>query len=409
MNAAAPNCQGCGAVLTRSLVDLGCMPLANSFVAMDAIEPDPSYPLHARICDRCLLIQVEPVVSPQAIFGEYAYFSSFSESWLAHCRAYVSMTIDRFALTPESRVVEIASNDGYLLTNFVAAGIPCLGIEPAANVAAAARARGVPTEVAFFGSATATRLAADYAADLIVAKNVLAHVPDINDFVSGVRILLREQGVFTVEFPHVLNLIREVQFDTIYHEHFTYLSLFAVERILARHRLRVFDVEEVSTHGGSLRLYICHDSSQWQTLPSVSATRAKETVAKLDRPDGYEGFGSRVARVRSGLLAFLEMARARGSKVAAYGAAAKGNTLLNYCGVGRDRIVFVADRNPAKQGRLLPGSRIPVLGPDAIVAEKPDYVLILPWNLKDEISEQNSSVRAWNGKFVTAIPGIRVI
>lgn len=404
-----PKCLGCGAPLTRSLIDLGVMPLANSYVAADAAEPDPCYPLHARVCDACLLVQVEPVVPPEQIFGEYAYFSSYSESWIAHCRRYARMVTGRFALSRSSKVVEIASNDGYLLTNFVEAGIPCVGVEPAANVAHVARTRGVPTEVAFFGVATARRLAAaGQSADLLVAKNVLAHVPDINDFVAGVGILLRSEGVFTVEFPHVLNLIRELQFDTIYHEHFTYLSLLAVEKILARHRLRVFDVEKVPTHGGSLRLFICHAGSQRQTLGNVAALRAKEKAAKLDRPEGYAGFTPRIERVRRDLVGFLDAAQVNGFKTAAYGAAAKGNTLLNYCGVRRDRIAFVAERNPAKQGRLLPGSRIPVCAPDAIMAEKPDYVLILPWNLKDEVTKQNAAVRQWGGKFVTAIPQIRV-
>jgi SAM-dependent methyltransferase len=409
MTAGAPRCLGCGAALTLSLVDLGGMPLANSFVAEGAAEPDPAYPLHAQVCDRCLLVQVEPAVPPAAIFNEYAYFSSFSDSWLAHCRAYAAMAIERFALSAASKVIEIASNDGYLLTNFVDAGIPCLGIEPAANVAQTARAKGVPMEVAFFGAQTARRLAAQgHSADLLVAKNVLAHVPDINDFVAGIGILLRHEGVFTVEFPHVLNLIRGLQFDTIYHEHFTYLSLFAVERILSRHQLRIFDVDEIATHGGSLRLYICRASSLRQTLPSVAAVRAKENAAQLDRPDGYAGFAPRVDRVRRDLVTFLDAAQAAGRKVAAYGAAAKGNTLLNYCRIGRDRIAFVADRNPAKQGRLLPGSRIPVRPPEAIFVEKPDYVLILPWNLQDEVSRQNSSIREWGGKFVTAIPEIHV-
>ena len=409
MTGAAPKCLGCGAALTHSLVDLGGMPLANSFVTEGAAEPDPAYPLHAQVCDRCLLVQVEPAVPPEVIFNEYAYFSSFSESWLAHCRAYVAMAIERFSLSAASKVIEIASNDGYLLTNFVNAGIPCLGIEPAANVAQSARAKGVPTEVAFFGTQTARRLAAEgHFADLLVAKNVLAHVPDINDFVAGIGILLRQDGVFTVEFPHFLNLIRGVQFDTIYHEHFTYLSLLAVERIMSRHQLRIFDIDEIATHGGSLRLYVCHASSPRHTLPNVSAVRAKEIAAQLDRLEGYAGFAPRVDHVRRDLVAFLDAAQADGRKVAAYGAAAKGNTLLNYCRVGRDRIAFVADRNPAKQGRLLPGSRIPVRPPEAILAEKPDYVLILPWNLQDEVSRQNSSIREWGGKFVTAIPEIHV-
>jgi hypothetical protein len=354
-------------------------------------------------------VQVEPAVPPHAIFSDYAYFSSFSESWLLHCRGYATMAIKRFSLSAASKVIEIASNDGCVLINFVRAGIPCLGIEPAANVARAARAKGVPTKTAFFGSATARRLVAEgHGADLVVAKNVLAHVPDINDFAAGIRIMLRDEGVFTVEFPHVLNLIRGVQFDTIYHEHFTYLSLLSVERILERHRLRIFDVDEIPTHGGSLRLYICHAGSRRRTLTHVSTIRAKEKFAQLDRLEGYTNFAPRVDRVRRDLVAFLDAARSDRRKVAAYGAAAKGNTLLNYCGVGRDRIAFVVDRNPAKQGRLLPGTRIPVFAPEAIFAEKPDYVLVLPWNLEDEIFRQNCAIREWGGKFVIPIPEIRV-
>jgi SAM-dependent methyltransferase len=416
MNAAGPGarnghpaCQACGAPLTRTFVDLGLSPLANSFVPSDVREPDPAYPLHARVCDRCLLVQVDTVVAPEHIFRDYAYFSSYSESWLEHCRRYARMAIERFALSAASKVVEVASNDGYLLTNFVAAGIPCLGIEPAANVAEVARAKGVPTEVAFFGVETAQRLAAaGHAADLIAAKNVLAHVPDINDFVAGVRVLLKPDGVFTVEFPHLLNLIREVQFDTIYHEHFTYLSLLALERIFVRHGLRVFDIERLSTHGGSLRVFVCHAASARTEQPGVAAVRGSEIDAQLDAPGGYEGFAERVEQVRKSLFAFLDAARSSGRRIAAYGAAAKGNTLLNYCGIGADRIAFVADKSPAKQGRLLPGSRIPVCAPETIFARRPDYVLILPWNLREEIADQLAPIRAWGGQFVTAIPEVRV-
>jgi len=409
MTGGRPACLGCGAPLTRTLVDLGCTPLANSFVPSDRPEPDPVYPLHARVCDRCLLVQVEAVVPPADIFSDYAYFSSYSDTWLEHCRGYVEMAIARFALTGASKVVELASNDGYLLQNFVATAIPCLGVEPAANVAQAAQARGVPTEIAFFGSETARRLtAAGHRADLIVANNVLAHVPDINDFVAGVALLLKPEGVFTVEFPHLLNLIRGVQFDTIYHEHFTYLSLIAIERIFRRHGLRIFDTEELATHGGSLRALVCKEESQQAEWPGVARIRSNETSARLDGPEGYACFAERVEAVRQELVAFLASASAAGRSVAAYGAAAKGNTLLNYCRVGSDRISFVADRSPAKQGRLLPGSRIPVRGPDAIFAEKPDYVLILPWNLRDEISGQLAAIRGWGGKFVTAIPEIEV-
>jgi SAM-dependent methyltransferase len=404
-----PVCLCCAEPLTRTVIDLGLSPLANAFVPPDRAEPDVLYPLHARLCERCLLMQVEAVVAPAEIFGDYAYFSSYSDSWLAHCRAYAEMAVRRFTLSPASQVIEIASNDGYLLTNFVAAGIPCLGIEPAANVAEAARVRGVPTEVAFFSNTTAKRLsAAGHRADLLAAKNVLAHVPDINDFVAGIAILLKPDGVFTVEFPHVLNLIREAQFDTIYHEHFTYLSLAALERIFQRHGLRVFDVEEIPTHGGSLRVFVCKSESPHKEMPGVAKVRSKEIEARLDRPEGYAGLAERAETVRRDLLAFLDAAHAQGRKVAAYGAAAKGNTLLNYCGIGRERITLVADRNPAKQGRLLPGSRIPVRPPQALFDERPDYVLVLPWNLIGEISEWLAPIRVWGGQLVTAIPEIRV-
>ena len=403
-------CQGCGAPLTLSLVDLGLSPLSNAFVpASRAGEADHAYPLHARVCQSCWLVQVDSVATPGEIFHDYVYFSSFSDSWLEHCRVYAEMVTARFGLDAKSQVVEVASNDGYLLKNFVAAGIPALGVEPAANVAEAARARGVPTEVAFFGAETARRLAAQgKSADLLAAKNVLAHVPDINDFVQGVRLLLKPEGVFTVEFPHLLNLIRDAQFDTIYHEHFTYLSLLAVERVFARHGLRVFDVEETPTHGGSLRVFACLTGASHAVQPGVAAISAKEAAAALDRPQGYAGFQARVERVRDDLLAFLSQAKAEGRSVAAYGAAAKGNTLLNYSGVGPADVAFVVDRNPAKQDKLLPGSRIPVRAPEAIDAARPDYILILPWNLRDEVVDQLAHARAWGARFVTAIPGLRV-
>ncbi len=402
----APKCQGCGAPLTRTLVDLGMSPLSNAFISLDqANQIDPTYPLHARVCDLCLLVQVDSVVPPSEIFRDYVYFSSYSDSWLAHCRAYADIVIARFGLNAKSQVIEVASNDGYLLRNFIAAEIPALGVEPAANVAEVARANGIPTEIAFFGAETAHRLAREgRSADLLVAKNVLAHVPNINDFVEGVRILLKPTGVFTVEFPHLLNLIKDVQFDTIYHEHFTYLSLVAVERVFARHGLRVFDVEEVPTHGGSLRVFACRTEAAYPVGLGVAAVRAKEAVAGLERAEGYSGFQRRVEKVRDDLIAFLKKAKAEGKIVVAYGAAAKGNTLLNYSRVGTGEIAFVADRNPAKQGKLLPGSHIPVRAPEAIRELGPDFILILPWNLRNEIVAQLAYVRSWGGHFVTAIP-----
>lgn len=403
-------CLGCDTPLTRTWVDLGLSPLANSYVSKeDASLIQPVYPLHARVCESCLLVQVDRVVPPEGIFSDYAYFSSYSDSWLAHCRAYAKAMIRRFGLHAASKVVEIASNDGYLLQYFVQAGIPVLGIDPAANVAKAAEARGVRTAVAFFGAETARRLVAHGdAADLAAAKNVLAHVPDINDFVAGIAILLKPEAVFTVEFPHLLNTIREVQFDTIYHEHFTYLSLLAVERVFSRHGLRIFDAEEIPTHGGSLHVFACHDAAGHATTENVATVRRKELDAKLDRPEGYAGFDAGVRMVREDLLSFLAEAKSAGKKVVGYGAAAKGNTLLNYCKIGPDSLVFVADRSPAKQNKLLPGSLIEIKPPEAIFETRPDYVLILPWNLRDEIGAQLASIRDWGGRFVTAIPEIRL-
>jgi SAM-dependent methyltransferase len=404
-------CQGCGAALELTLVDLGVQPLANSYVpSARAADPEPMFPLHARVCERCLLVQVDNVVPPEAIFSEsYAYFSSFSDSWLAHCRLYAEGMRERFGLNADSLVVEIASNDGYMLQYFVAAGVPVLGIEPAGGVADAAEAKGVPTIREFFGRETATKLAGEgRRADLLAAKNVLAHVPDINDFVAGIPILLKPDGVFTVEFPHLLNLIRETQFDTIYHEHFTYLSLLAVEKIFTRHGLAIFDVERLSTHGGSLRVFAAGGEAGRAVGESVGAVLDAERAAGLDRPEGYEGFEAKVRKVRADLLDFLAKARAEGKTVAAYGAAAKGNTLLNYCGVSSEAIRYVVDRNPAKQQTLLPGSHIPVRDPAALASEPPDFLLILPWNIRDEIVAQESGYRERGGRFVTAIPELAI-
>ena len=407
----APSCQSCGARLTRTLVDLGLQPLSNAYVPLDRADAsEPVYPLHARVCDVCLLVQVDDVTSAASIFNaDYAYFSSFSDSWLEHCRNYAAAMTQRFALGPQSLVVEIASNDGYMLQYFVAKGVPVLGVEPSGNVAAAAEARNVPTEVAFFNRATATRLAeAGYRADLIAAKNVMAHVPDINDFVAGVPVLLKPEGVFTVEFPHLLSLIEQVKFDTIYHEHYTYLSLLAVKTVFERHGLTIFDVEKQPTHGGSLRVFARHDDASQPVTANVEAVLDEERAAGLDGPAGYAGFDDRVRAVRAGLLDFLASARAEGKRVVGYGAAAKGNTLLNYAGVTSASIDFVVDRNPAKQDTLLPGSHIPVRDPAALDTARPDYVLILPWNLKREIMTQLAHIREWGGRFVTAIPTIEI-
>jgi SAM-dependent methyltransferase len=405
-----PHCRFCGSTLEHDFVDLGSTPLANSYVTESDVEAgrDKAYPLHARVCSSCFLVQVDAPVSPEAIFSDYAYFSSYSDSWVEHARKYASEMISRFGLDGSSLVVEVASNDGYLLQHFVAAGIPVLGIEPAANVADVARQKGVRTEVAFFGSETAKRLREQgFTADLTAANNVLAHVPDIGDFISGFSILLKPDGVSTFEFPHVLNLIRELQFDTIYHEHFSYLSLVAVERILGASGLRAFDVEELPTHGGSLRLFVCHADSRHKETSRLSALRAKEKVAKLDELSGYIGFAEKVENVKRSFLDFLARARSEGKRVAAYGAAAKGNTFLNVCGATAKDIVCVFDRSAAKQGKLLPGSHIPILPPERIREIAPDYLVILPWNLREEIAKQAKYIGDWGGQFVTALPTVR--
>ena len=405
-----PNCRFCATPLTTTLCDLGAMPLANDYRMPDDKNPERSFPLHARVCPSCLLVQVDDSVPPDAIFSDYAYFSSYSDSWVAHAKRYAEAMIERFHLGPESLVVEIASNDGYLLQHFKAAGVPVLGVEPAANVAETARAKGIDTEVAFFGVETARSLVAQgKRADLMAANNVLAHVPDIRDFVGGFATLLKPEGVVTFEFPHVLNLIEKVQFDTIYHEHFSYLSLVTVEKVFAAVGLKAIDVEELPTHGGSLRLFAAPAASSLQPSARLAVLRAKEHAAGLDTLAGYEGFAAKVAEVKRGFLAFLAEARASGKRIAAYGAAAKGNTLLNYCAIGPDFLDFTVDRNPYKHGRFTPGMHIPIKPIDAIDHSKPDYILILPWNLKDEIIKQMHHVAGWGAKFVVPIPFVTVI
>ncbi len=411
MTESLPRCRHCGTPLSATLVDLGRSPLANSYVEPErAGIPCPTYPLHARVCPECFLVQVEDVVPAEEIFTpDYAYFSSFSDSWLAHCRAYAEQMSARLELGADDLVVEIASNDGYLLQYFVQKGIPVLGIEPAAAAARAAEARGVPTLVEFFTAALAERLRAEGKAPaLVAAANVLAHVPDINDFVRGLSILLQGDAVHTVEFPHLLNLIEQTQFDTIYHEHYSYLSLVSVERIFAAFGLRVFDVETLPTHGGSLRVHACRQEACHRESPAVETVRKRERAARLDSLAGYAGFERKVQAVRRELLDFLHAARAEGQSVAAYGAAAKGNTLLNYCGIGPDLLPYCVDRNPAKQNRLLPGSHIPVHSPDRLRAERPDYVLILPWNLREEIAAQLADLAAEGTRFVTPVPRLEI-
>ncbi|MGD9838209.1 MAG: methyltransferase domain-containing protein [Afipia sp.] len=403
-------CRFCRKPLTRTFIDLGLQPLANSYRRFDQLQfTEPRYPLHAKVCESCFLVQVDHDVPPDAIFSDYAYFSSYSPSWVEHARHYAKAMISRFALHENSLVVEIASNDGYLLQHFGTAGIGVLGIEPAGNVAKEAEARGIKTEVAFFNRDTAARLrAAGVQADLMAANNVLAHVPDINEFVSGFPLILSDQGVLTVEFPHLLNLIEQTQFDTIYHEHYSYLSLLACERIFGAHGMRVFDVEELPTHGGSLRLFVCHNSADHKPAEGLTRVRQKEKWAGIGDLATYGGFNARAEEIRDELKDFLRDTKEENLNVAAYGAAAKGNTLLNYCGINTDLISVVFDKNPHKQNHYLPGSQIPIKSPDLITHTKPDVLLILPWNLRDEIMAEQSTLKGWGGRFVTAIPRLNI-
>ncbi len=387
-------------------------PVSNAFLAPGQLNAmEPFYPLHARVCGECFLVQLQEFQSPQQIFQDYAYFSSYSDSWLAHARAYAEQMVQRFGLGAASQVVEIASNDGYLLQYFKERGIPVLGIEPAANVARAAEAKGVPTVVKFFGRQTAQALAADgRRADLLVGNNVLAHVPDLNDFVAGLGLLLKPSGIVTLEFPHLLRLMEETQFDTIYHEHFSYFSFATAEHVFARHGMTLFDVEEIPTHGGSLRIYARHAANAAAVVTSrVTSLRRRESDAGLARIETYSGFGERVQESKRALLEFMIGARRQGKRTAGYGAAAKGNTLLNYCGIRGDFLDYVVDRNPHKQNRFLPGTHIPVLPPEKLQETRPDYLLILPWNLKAEIMEQMAHIRQWGGRFVVPIPRVEVL
>ena len=405
VTAAAPACRFCSAPLRHSFANLGATPLANSYLD-DPQASERLFPLHAFVCAECLLVQLPAVASPEEIFSDYAYFASYSSSWVEHARRYVESAVDRFGLDSSSRVVELASNDGYLLQFLVERGIPALGVEPASNVARAAAERGIPTVVRFFGRDVAEELRADGAADLVIANNVLAHVPDLNDFVGGIAVLLAPDGTATLEFPHLLRLIEATEFDTIYHEHFSYLSLGTVERVFAAHGLEIFDVDELPTHGGSLRIYVRHRNGEPED--SVEDLRRRELDAGLADLATYERFEERVRESKRSLLEFLIAAKRNGGSIAGYGAAAKGNTLLNYCGVGTDFVDYVADRSPHKQGRFLPGTRIPIVAPERIDETRPDYVLVLPWNLVDEIEEQLAHVRAWGCRFVTPIPTVAV-
>ncbi len=406
------HCRFCGNRLTENFANLGMSPLSNAFIAPEnAQRMEPFYPLHAFVCDKCYLVQLDEFESPEHIFEDYLYFSSFSEGWLRHAAAYADHMIARYALDANSQIVEIASNDGYLLQYFVKRGVRALGVEPAANVADVAIAKGIPTEVAFFGAGTANRLkAAGVAPDVIAANNVMAHVPDLNDFVRGFKILLKPDGVLTVEFPHLLQLIAQNQYDTIYHEHFSYFSLLVVERIMTHHGLRLFDVQELPTHGGSLRVFACHsESARHSTLPSVAAIIGREREAGLESLDVYKRFGKQVVTSKCDILEFCLRVRREGKRLAAYGAPAKGTTLLNYCGIGPELIEFTVDRSPHKQGRLFPGVRVPIYAPEQILLTRPDYVLILPWNLKEEVMEQMAAVREWGGRFAVPIPQVELL
>jgi len=405
------SCRFCGAGLEKTFVDLGMSPLCETYPSVAALnQGEMYYPLHVYVCEQCWLVQLEEYESAENIFSDYAYFASFSDSWLKHCEKYCKSMQQRFGLGTESFVAEVASNDGYLLQYFVGMGIPVLGIEPAGNVAEAAIKKGVPTLVRFFGVEVAKELAAEgKSADLLAGNNVLAQVPDLNDFVEGLKILLKPDGVLTLEFPHLLRLIELNEFDTIYHEHFSYFSLISTQKILEAHGLRVFDVEELKSHGGSLRVFACRVTSQKHSNgPAVQKVIADEVAAKLDRIEGYQGFARQVRETKFELVEFLIRAAKEGKQVAGYGAPGKSATLLHYCGVGKDLISYTVDRSPYKQGRHLPGSRIPIYAPERIKETKPDYVVILPWNLKDEIIAQLQYIREWGGRFVVPIPKVTI-
>lgn len=405
-----PSCRFCDSPLTHVMCDLGSSPLANSYPApIDAARGERHYPLRALVCDECLLVQLESYETPEAIFSDYPYFSSISSSWCDHARRYCEMMIRRFGLDAETQIVEIASNDGYLLRNFQQAGMHVLGIEPAANVAREAwRNHRIPSLIRFFNLETAREIVArGRSADLLLGNNVLAHVPDINSFVAGIRVALKPDGVATFEFPHLMRLIDGNQFDTIYHEHFSYFSLLAVERIFASHGLFLFDVEELPTHGGSLRIFAAHDGNAVGVrMPTgrVEALKARERAAGLERMETYRAFGERSKAVKRGLLGFLIDARENGKHVVAYGAAAKGVTLLNFCGISTDLIDYAVDKSPHKQNRLVPGTRLPIHEPARVFETRPDYLLILPWNLEDEIRSEMSGIRDWDGRFLVPVP-----
>jgi 2-polyprenyl-3-methyl-5-hydroxy-6-metoxy-1,4-benzoquinol methylase len=411
MNKQKKQCRFCTNHLEHSFCDLGVSPLSNSFLTESKLkEKEHFFPLHAYVCKACFLVQLEEFQSPEDIFSDYAYFSSFSDTWHQHCKTYSEDMISKFGFNSYSLVIEIASNDGTLLKYFKEKNVPVLGVEPAANVAKVAKEAGIPTLVKFFGVKTAQELVKEgKKADLLLGNNVLAHVPDINDFVEGMNLVLKPDGVLTMEFPHLLKLIQENQFDTIYHEHFSYLSFVAAEAIFAAHDIRLFDVEEIPTHGGSLRIYGCHKNASRATSSRVEKLKKTERSSGLCDISTYENFADSVKQLKKSLLEFLVDLKNNGKTIAGYGAPAKGNTLLNYCGIKSDLLSYTVDRSPHKQGNFLPGSHIPIHHPEMIRKTKPDYVLILPWNIKEEIMSQMSFIKEWGGKFVVPIPHVQVI
>lgn len=406
-----PVCRFCDTVLTNTFCDLGMSPPSNAYLKPDQVQQmEQFFPLHAFVCEKCKLVQLQQFQTPDEIFSDYAYFSSFSDSWLKHAEKYVEQMTTRLSLTKSNQVVEIASNDGYLLQYFQKKGIPVLGVEPAANVAEVARQKGVPSKVAFFGTATAKALREEgIVPDLLLGNNVLAHVPDLNDFVAGMKIVLADKGTITMEFPHVLKLMEFNQFDTIYHEHFSYFSLITIQQVFAHHGLHVFDVDEIPTHGGSLRIYARHTNAGSKDVSaSVESVLKDEKQAGLDGMAAYAAFAEQVRETKRTLLSFLIETKRKGLTVVGYGAAAKGNTLLNYCGIRNDFLDYVVDKSPYKQNHFLPGTHIPIYAPEKIQETKPDFLLILPWNIQNEVIEQMAHIRSWGGKFVVPIPQVRI-
>ncbi len=408
----SPGCRFCGKTLRTTFVDLGMSPFCQTHIEPQQLNHmEPFFPLHAWVCENCFLVQLEEYVAPANIFSEYAYFSSYADSWVEHARKYSVLMRDRFGLGRDSLVMEIASNDGYLLQHFVAASVPVLGIEPAANVAKVAQDKGIRTEVCFHGRTSADKIVAKYGqADLLLGNNVLAHVPDLNDFVAGMKRLLKPSGVITMEFPHLQRLMEQNQFDTIYHEHFSYFSFMTVEQVFAAHGLTLFDVDELSTHGGSIRIYARHTGDDSKPMSErAQQLRARELSMGFNRLATYQDFAEQVKATKRKILSMLIDLKNRGKTIVGYGAPGKGNTLLNYCGIRTDILTYTVDRNPYKQGKYTPGTHIPILSPDRIRETRPDYVFILPWNLKDEISSQMSFIREWGGRFIVPIPEPQIL